>query len=68
MVKNYLPYIKITTITSSPQRNVTNEPFTIEYLPNRVGEKISFEQKRALADKMETLSLFNLNKIIKKIQ
>lgn len=56
MVRNYLPNLKVATVTSVPIRPITEPPFLVLYKPERTNEKKSlFSQKREVIEKLATL-------------
>ena len=68
MIRNYLPQIKITTITSCPSKSIATNPFTILYLPKRAEKSISHEEQEVLASKIKNLSVKKLEVFINKFK
>jgi hypothetical protein len=46
MIKNYLPNLKVATVTSVPIHPITEPPFTVIYKPDRNEIKISEEKRK----------------------
>lgn len=57
MVRNYLPNLKVATVTSVPIRPITEPPFIVIYRPERNKQKIPlFNEKKEFAEKLSGLS------------
>lgn len=68
MVKNYLPNLKVATVTSSPIRPITSPPFTITYKPVREEVKPSAELKKSFMYKISMLSHDEIQRVINSIK
>ncbi len=57
MVKNYLPHLKVATVTSVPIRPITEPPFIIVYKPERsLEKKPTYNMKKEFVDKLSDMS------------
>lgn len=56
MIKNYLPHLKISTVTSSPSQPVHEPPFEVIYMPDRGPAKLNTEIKKGFMEKLSILS------------
>lgn len=56
-MRNYLPNLKVATVTSVPIRPITEPPFIVIYRPERNKQKIPlFNEKKEFAEKLSGLS------------
>lgn len=68
MIKNYLPHLKVSTVTSCPTQPVVEAPFEVVYLPERENASTVFEKKKVFLEKLTSLSQDDLDRMINHIQ
>ena len=68
MVKNYLPQLKISTVTSSPHKPILEAPFTVTEIVERTQQQASLEEKKVFAEKMSLLLSDQLQEMINHIK
>lgn len=68
MVKNYLPQLKVTTVTSTPSQALIEPPFEVVYMPFRDNTKNLEARKKSFLEKVSALTEEGLEKVIFEIQ